>query len=125
MDTHVCEQRRHVRSRRETLRLGVAAFVIGVPAAGLTQAAMSEPPPSPQERIERAMREIEAAMREAYPDWRLQCTDQVMRHLAYTAEGLRELAPSSHAVLIYATADRYGEEEARLFIHRKPSGEGE
>lgn len=59
MGSHVRERGSHVPSRRQALCLGAALVV--VPTGVVSLAA------SPQERIARAVREIEAALAEIYP----------------------------------------------------------
>lgn len=59
MGTHVRERESHVPSRRQALCLGAA--LVAVPTGVVTLAV------SPQERIARAVREIEAALAEIYP----------------------------------------------------------
>lgn len=59
MGTHVRERESHVPSRRQAICLGAA--LVAVPTGVVTLVV------SPQERIARAVREIEAALAEIYP----------------------------------------------------------
>jgi len=74
-------------------------------------------PTSPQDRIAAAMKEIEAAMQEMHPGWRIQVKDDVVCPLKYVLGGPDEKqAPHRHAVAIYATAETIGREEFRWFV---------
>lgn len=62
MGTHERERENHVPSRRQALRtIGISSLVAAVPVTAVALAV------SPQERIARAVREIESALAELYP----------------------------------------------------------
>ncbi|MFT0862289.1 hypothetical protein [Ancylobacter sp. G4_0304] len=69
MGTHVRERDSHVPSRRQALCLGAALVAVptGVVALAAPTPSLAAPPLSPQARIARAVKEIEAALAEIYP----------------------------------------------------------
>jgi len=99
-------------SRRLFLRRAGAATVA---VAGTAVAAHAAPVRTPDERIAAAIDEIKAAMVEKHVGWRVQVQNTEVRPVnGQTGE---QLAPCRHAVLIYASKERYGPEEAGWFVN--------
>jgi hypothetical protein len=55
---------------RRSVMTGLAAAVTAVPAVALSAGGVDKSKLSPDQRIEAAIAEIEAAMREKHPSWR-------------------------------------------------------
>ena len=93
--------------------IGAGALAIGGGAVAVAKAQIT-----PDERIAAAMEEIKDAFAEKYPGWRIQEQNVAQKPLTMVGKELVELdEPMRHAVLMYATADKYGPEEARWFVH--------
>lgn len=99
---------------RHTAAAGAASAAVAVPATATAQS-------TPDDRIRAAMQEIEAAMSEKYPGWGVQVRNDVSRPVALKGREWVELEPVKHAVVIFASEDRYGPEEVRWFtVDRSP-----
>lgn len=70
---------------------------------------------TPEQRIETAIAEIEAAMRELHPGWDVQVTNQTIRPVDF-ASGTEGPA-SRHAILIFGTANRHRQEVGRWYVN--------
>jgi hypothetical protein len=88
-------------------------FLGAAAVASLPVAALASPVRTPQQRIEAAIAEIEAAMRELHPGWDVQIKNDVIRPIK---SDKREGDPSRHGVLIFATGNLYGPEKGRWFV---------
>ncbi|TPW26044.1 hypothetical protein [Pararhizobium mangrovi] len=102
-----------MKATRRTILQSLPFF--GAATAVSALAAPVKVKPTPDERIAAAMVEIEAAMKEKYPGWRVQKTDD--EHRALVGPKLIEGDVHSRAVLIYTSEERRGPEEARWFRH--------
>ncbi|PZU23781.1 MAG: hypothetical protein DI589_05795 [Shinella sp.] len=94
---------------RRTFLTGAALSTIPVAAVA------SSPVLTPEQRIETAIAEIEAAMRDLHPGWEVQVTNQTIRPVEF-ASGTEGPA-SRQAILIFGTANRFGPENGRWFVN--------
>jgi hypothetical protein len=97
-------------TRRLFLRhsaLAGAAATVAVPVAVEAM--------EPDDRIKAAFEELQAAMKARYPDWRLQTRNDFQHSEIYRKGGNIQGNPYCHAILLYASSEKYGREEARWF----------
>lgn len=97
-------------TRRSFLSQVPAAVAVG---AVPTVVMVSVEPRTPERRIEAAMKEIESALQERYPGFKLQARFDTQRPIIRDREGDVNRA----AVLVYAYRDICGPEEARWFVN--------
>lgn len=90
-------------------------FLGAAAVASLPVAALASPVRTPQQRIEAAIAEIEAAMREMHPGWDVQTTNEAIRPIDFATKS--ELPAARHAILIFGTANRYGPEQDRWYVN--------
>ncbi|WGD30166.1 hypothetical protein AncyloWKF20_20855 [Ancylobacter sp. WKF20] len=105
MDSHVRERERVVSDRRQALWLGAA--LVAVPASIVTLAT------PPQERLARALKEIEAALAEIYPGAYQRPIVELPKPEAFASPVLSESpVMSGRVAMVSVTADsfhqRYG-----------------
>lgn len=104
------------RSRRSILAaLAGLPFLGALPVLAATQ--------GPDDRIAFALREIESAMAEKYPGWRVQVLHRVARCQQYRNGGFLEGEITHEAALLYVSQEKWGAEEARYFVHHVPDEE--
>lgn len=105
-------------NRRTVLKGGIivaaTAHTLALAPVIATTTEDTAPIPGPEERIEAAMAEIEAAMSEMYPGWEIQRESKAIRPIRYADKA--ELAPVRHGVLIFATSNEFGPERGRWII---------
>lgn len=89
---------------------------VAVPSAATVAVAASEPHHrSPQERIDAAIADIGAALRELHPDWRLQAKEEVLRSKLYRPGTFVDGEACRHTILISCGGEKYGPQEVRYF----------
>lgn len=100
-------------TRRAAL-LGVAAStaVLAVPASAL----MAPQALAADERIAAAIAEIQSALAEKYPGWRLEVKNEACQPIRNEGSKIK-LAVNRHMVMIFATQEKYGPEEPRWFVN--------
>jgi hypothetical protein len=71
---------------------------------------------SPETRIENAIAEIQAALKEMHPDWSVQDAQNDVQRVTRIVNGRSETGEAhSHAILIYAYDGSIGRQQARWF----------
>jgi hypothetical protein len=96
--------------------LGAVAVTM-IPVGAATAIAAVPVPLTPAERIAAAVREIEAAMAERFPGFTISATVEDKRPQVGRAGSFVEGEISRSIVMIYASENRYGPEEARWFVN--------
>jgi hypothetical protein len=97
-------------TRRLFLRHTAAAGIAGTIAAPAVAETLH-----PDDRIKAALEELQAAMKARYPNWRLQTRNDFQHSEIYRKGGNIQGDPYCHAILLYASSEKYGPEEARWF----------
>jgi hypothetical protein len=72
-------------------------------------------PLRPDVRIEAAIAEIEAALQEKFPGWRVQVRNDLQHVQHYASGSFVEGDPCCQAILIYTSNENFGAKEARWF----------
>lgn len=91
-------------------------FLAGAALSTLPVAAVaSSPVLTPEQRIDTAIAEIEAAMRELHPRWDVQVTNQTIRPVDF-ASGTEGPA-CRQAILIFGTANQHRQEVGRWYVN--------
>jgi hypothetical protein len=112
MGTHVRERESHVPSRRQALCIGAA--LVAVPTSIVALAA------SPQERIARAVREIETALAEIYPGAHLRPVVELPNTDAFASPLLPDRTfMSGKMALVSISADSFHERYAAGLVCRE------
>lgn len=87
----------------------------GVGAAVAIAAPVVAEAMEPDDRIKAAVEELQAAMRARYPEWCLQTKNDFQHSQIYRPGGNIQGDPYCHVILLYASSEKYGPEEARWF----------
>ncbi|WMT88651.1 hypothetical protein NO932_08615 [Pelagibacterium sp. 26DY04] len=102
-----------------TSRRTILAALAGLPLLGALPA-LAASAQTPDDRIAFALREIESAMAEKYPGWRVQVLHHVARSQRFKNGGFAEGEITHEAALLYVSQEKWGAEEARYFVNHVP-----
>jgi hypothetical protein len=97
--------------------------VASLPAAAAAASITDADRPSPEQRIAAAVKEIEEAMAERFPGFKVSAKLEDVRPSVFKAGEFTEGEINRSMVMIYAYEDRYGPEDPRWFVDDSKSGE--
>ncbi len=97
-------------NRRSFLRnVPAAGVALTVPAVALAEA---KPPLTGRERLDAAIAELQAALRELYPDWKIQTRNDAMRNQIWVPNApFKEGDVYRHGVVVMASSEKSGPEK--------------